>query len=131
MTGAVVSPPACRRLQGLLRRSLDQMQRRADPENQVDGFLGEGLPEDALLWSKAGWMSQARHDAAWFQTSEKQPPSLLVVFTTGPDRARDASLLPELVRQLNLCISSEAGGLSQLTWNGEGGIRTLDRSCLL
>ena len=107
MTRAVVSPPACHRLQGLLRRSLDQHQRRADPENQVDGFLGEGLPDDALLWSKAGWMSQARHDAAWFQASEQQPPTLLVVFTTGPDRARDASLLPELARQLNQFSSSE------------------------
>ena len=115
MTGAVVSPPACRRLQGLLRRSLDQQQRRADPENQVDGFLGEGLPEDALLWSKAGWMSQARHDAAWFQTSEQLPPSLLVVFTTGPDCAWDESLLPELARQLNLLAGSDepANRLSQ------------------
>ncbi|MED5320274.1 MAG: hypothetical protein VYC94_01695, partial [Cyanobacteriota bacterium] len=58
------------------------------------------------LWSKAGWMSQARHDAAWLQASEQQPPSLLVVFTTGPDRARDASLLPELARQLILFTSS-------------------------
>ena len=52
-------------------------------------------------------MSQARHDAAWFQTSEQQPPSLLVVFTTGLDRARDATLLPELARQLDLFTSSE------------------------
>ena len=107
MTGAVVSPPACRRLQGLLRRSLEQQQRRADPDNQVDGFLGEGLPEETQLWSKAGWMSQARHDAAWFQASDQQPPTLLVVFTTGPDRARDASLLPELARQLGQFTNSE------------------------
>ena len=73
----------------------------------MDGFLGEGLPHESLLWSKAGWMSQSRHDAAWFQTSEQQPPSLLVVFTTGPDCARDAFLLPELARQLNLFSNSE------------------------
>ena len=101
MTRAVVSPPACHRLQGLLRRSLDQQQRRADPENQVDGFLGEALTDDALLWSKAGWMSQARHDAAWFQASDQQPPTLLVVFTTGPDRSRDEQLLPDLARSLS------------------------------
>ena len=70
MTGAVVSPPACRRLRALLDRSLDPAQRQADPENQVDGFLGEGLPGDCQLWSKAGWMSQARHDAAWFRQLE-------------------------------------------------------------
>ena len=99
MTGAVVSPPACRRLQLLLKRSLDHQQRRADPENQVDGFLGEGLPDGAQLWSKAGWMSQARHDAAWFQEAD-QPPMLLVVYTNGPDRARDESLFPELASML-------------------------------
>ena len=90
----------------LWKRSLDQQQRRADPENQVDGFLGEGLPEGMQLWSKAGWMSQARHDAAWFQAAD-QPPTLLVVFTAGPDRAKDEFLLPELARQLALFNSSE------------------------
>ena len=99
MTGAVVSPPACRRLRMLLQRSLDPVQRRADPENQVDGFLGEGLPEDADLWSKAGWMSQARHDAAWWQ-QQNQAPMLLVVFSSGPERARDERLLPGLARAL-------------------------------
>ena len=99
MTTAVVSPPACRRLRVLLSRSLDAAQRRADPENQVDGFLGEGLPLDCHLWSKAGWMSQARHDAAWFNQSN-QPPTLLVVFSTGTDRSKDQRLLPELARLL-------------------------------
>jgi hypothetical protein len=100
MTGAVVSPPACRRLRDLLSRSLDPDQRRADPENQVDGFLGEGLPEGCRLWSKAGWMSQARHDAAWWQQPE-QPPTLLVAFSNGTERARDERLLPELARLLD------------------------------
>ena len=106
MTGSVVSPPACRRLQALLQRSLDQQQRRADPENQVDGFLGDGLPEGTQLWSKAGWMSQARHDAAWFQGSD-QPPMLLVVYSNGPDRARDATLLPELAKALSSYTNDE------------------------
>ena len=106
MTGAVVSPPACRRLRTLLDRSLDPVVRQADPENQVDGFLGEGLPQDAGLWSKAGWMSQARHDAAWWTVGE-QPPMLLVVFSTGPDRSRDEQLLPSIARALNDFSHSE------------------------
>ena len=93
MTGAVVSPPACRRLRNLLDRSLDPERRKADPENQVDGFLGEGLAEGTTLWSKAGWMSQARHDAAWWQHGD-QPPMLLVAFSSGPDRSRDEQLMP-------------------------------------
>ena len=107
MTGAVVSPPACRRLRTLLDRSLDPAQRQADPENQVDGFLGEGLPGDCQLWSKAGWMSQARHDAAWFQQLD-QPPMLLVAFSTGTDRAKDERLLPDLARLLHKGAAQEA-----------------------
>ncbi|MFM8936685.1 MAG: serine hydrolase [Vulcanococcus sp.] len=99
MAGAMVSPPADRRLQELLARSLDPAQRAADPENQVDGFLGGGLPPDAQLWSKAGWMSQARHDAAYSEPADGAP-FLLVVFSEGPECAADATLLPELCRLL-------------------------------
>ena len=106
MTGAVVSPPACRRLRDLLDRSLDPVQRQTDPENQVDGFLGEGLPPSCRLWSKAGWMSQARHDAAWWQLPD-QPPELLVAFSTGTERAKDAQLLPNLAHLLSLQPASE------------------------
>ena len=97
--GAMVSPPASARMRELLARSLDPAQRAADPENQVDGFLGGGLPPQARLWSKAGWMSQARHDAAYIEL-EGQQPMLLVVFSEGRERARDEHLLPELCQQL-------------------------------
>ena len=99
IAGGILSPQACTRMQGLLARSLDADQRAADPENQVDGFLGEGLPAGARLWSKAGWMSQARHDAAYVEL-EAQAPMLLVVFSEGAARAADGTLLPELARQL-------------------------------
>ena len=88
MTGAVVSPLACRRLQGLLRRSLDQ-QRQADPENQVDGSLVR--PGGCALVSKAGWMSQARHDGRGSRSPIRSHPPCWWC-STGPDRARDESL---------------------------------------
>ena len=99
IAGAIVSPPACRRMQALLARSLDAGERAADPENQVDGFLGEGLPPQAQLWSKAGWMSQARHDAAYMELPGHRP-FLLVAFSEGSERAQDAQLLPQLCRIL-------------------------------
>ena len=100
MASVLISPPACRRMQALLARSLDPGERAADPENQVDGFLGEGLAQGARLWSKAGWMSQARHDAAYVEL-EGQDPLLLVVFTEGAACARDTTLLPEIARHLS------------------------------
>jgi hypothetical protein len=99
VAGAMVSPPADRRMQELLARSLTAEERAADPENQVDGFLGDGLPEGSQLWSKAGWMSQARHDAAYMEVPG-QKPFLLVAFSEGPACANDARLLPELCRLL-------------------------------
>jgi hypothetical protein len=99
MAGAMVSPPASRRMQALLARSLDPAHRAADPENQVDGFLGGGLPEGAQLWSKAGWMSQARHDAAYVE-AEGMAPFLLVAFSEGKRCALDETLLPEICQRL-------------------------------
>lgn len=106
MTDGVLSPPACQRLRTRLLRSLDQEARAADPENQVDGFLGAGLPAGSTLWSKAGWMSQARHDAVWWQL-DGQPPSLLVVFTEGGELANDESLLPAMASHLARFGASE------------------------
>jgi len=99
---AIVSPPACGRMRELLARSLDAAERLADPENQVDGFVGEALGAGARLWSKAGWMSQARHDAAYVELPAEDGVNahLLVVFSEGPDCARDGVLLPELARRL-------------------------------
>ncbi len=106
MTNGVVSPPACYRLRALLARSLDQKIRNKDPENQIDGFLGEGLPPRTRLWSKAGWMSQARHDAAWCCLPQ-EAPMLLVVFSQGRQSSNDTFLLPALAHEL-MKIHSES-----------------------
>jgi beta-lactamase class A len=105
IASALVSPPACARMRALLARSLDPAQRAADPENQVDGFIGEGLPPQAQLWSKAGWMSQARHDAAYVEPPAphdrgRAAPFLLVIFSEGQACARDTRLLPEIAARL-------------------------------
>ena len=99
IASALVSPPACGRMRGLLARSLDLAERAADPENQIDGFLGAGLPAGAQLWSKAGWMSRARHDAAYIE-AEGHAPTLLVVMSEGVTCARDEQLLPEIAQRL-------------------------------
>jgi hypothetical protein len=97
--GALVSPPACERMRSLLERPLAASSRAADPENQVDGFLGGGLPEGARLWSKAGWMSQTRHDAAYVE-AEGHRPMLLVALGEGAACAQDEGLLPRLAEEL-------------------------------
>ena len=81
-------------LKDFLLRSLlkDQIK---DNDNQVKGFLGEGLPENTIFWSKAGLMSKARHDAAWWLNNNSSQ-TLLVVFGNEEIFANDTSFLPEI-----------------------------------
>jgi hypothetical protein len=99
IAGAWQSPLAGARLRGAIARSLDIADRKADPENQVDGFLGGGLPEGSCLWSKAGWMSTARHDAAYCEVPDC-PPFMLVVFSEGRQWAANEQFLPDLATKL-------------------------------
>ena len=99
MTNSLLNSQSNRRLQELFKRSLDPLKRKSDPENQVDGFLGEGLPQGSLLWSKAGLMSEVRHDAAWF-IPPRGTPMLLIVFCNGKKLAKDNFLLPALSSEL-------------------------------
>ena len=70
-----------------------------DPQDQVRGFFGEGLPEGARLWSKAGWTSETRHDAAYVELPEG-PSFILVAFTTGREMSANEAFLPELARRI-------------------------------
>jgi beta-lactamase class A len=94
----VVSPRACREMRVLLRRNLNPSNRWRQADNQIDGFLGQGLPPDARLWSKAGWTSDTRHDAAIVQLAGGAR-FILVVFTEGKKLSENPRLLPALARE--------------------------------
>lgn len=91
--GVAASSPGSQAMMQLLHRSLDPADLREDPENQVVGFLGEGLPQTARLWSKAGRTGQVRHDAAYIEIPDLQP-YLLVAFTEGKAQSQNQALLP-------------------------------------
>ena len=92
--GVAVSSERSQKMMGLLKRSLNPADFiDCDGENQITGFLGESLPTNARIWSKAGWMSRMRHDAAYIEIPNL-PPYLLVVFTEGKENAGNRSILP-------------------------------------
>ena len=90
--GVAVSSKRSQQMMDLLKRSLTNLPLELE-ENQVTGFLGEGLPTNAQLWSKAGWTSQVRHDAAYIEIPN-QSPYLLVVFTEGKANSKNRQILP-------------------------------------
>lgn len=101
--GVTVSSIRSQAMMALMQRSLNPDDLAANPENQVAGFLGEGLPATAKLWSKAGWMSQVRHDAAYIEIPGLRP-YLLVVFTEGKAQSQNESLLPFISQQVTAAM---------------------------
>ncbi|AFY74957.1 hypothetical protein Syn7502_03057 [Synechococcus sp. PCC 7502] len=91
ISGIAVDSDRCQNMRALLKRSIKPEDLAADPENQVTGFLGGGLPQTAQLWSKAGLMSRVRHDAAYIEVPN-QSAFTLVVFTEG--QAQNVDILP-------------------------------------
>ena len=86
-------------LRNFLKRNLNKGFLEKDSLNQIDGFLGAGLPESINLWSKAGLMSKVRHDSAWWINSQSLQ-TLLVVFCDGEVYSKDTSLLPAIAKEV-------------------------------
>ncbi|HUP47016.1 MAG TPA: serine hydrolase [Thermoanaerobaculia bacterium] len=99
-TAAILTWIARRRTPGademmeLLHRPLDP---RRDDENQVDEFIGEALPAGSRLWSKGGWTSEVRLDAAYFELPDERR-LVVVIFTRGVSKEKD--ILPAIARNL-------------------------------
>lgn len=70
---------------------------KGSAEDQARGFTAGGLPRDARLWSKAGWTSTTRHDAAYVELKDGRK-FVLVVFTTGQANTRE--IIPFVARQI-------------------------------
>ncbi|MBE9009684.1 serine hydrolase [Pseudanabaenaceae cyanobacterium LEGE 13415] len=98
--GVAVTPERSQSMMELMQRSLHPSDLEADPENQIVGFIGGGVPQVAKVWSKAGFMSRVRHDAAYIELPELQP-YLLVVFTEGKSHSANEEILPFVTQQIN------------------------------
>jgi beta-lactamase class A len=103
-TGQLLDAARSRYVIEQLARPLDPAA-AAEPGAQVLGYLGEGLPAGARLWSKAGWTawtgdptaSYRRHDAAYVELPSGRAFTL-AVFTEGKAISADMTSLPTFAR---------------------------------
>ncbi len=95
VTGQCVSPIRSKEMMELMVR--DPLARSTDPDGQAHGFTALGLPRSAKLWSKAGWTSTTRHDAAYVELPDGRK-FVLVTFTTGHANQRD--IIPFVAKQV-------------------------------
>ena len=93
VTGRAVTPERSRRMLELLKR--DFTGKSDDPDGQAHGFTGLALEPGTRLWSKAGWTSTTRHDAAYLELPDGRR-LVLVTFTT--DHATERDIIPTVAR---------------------------------
>jgi beta-lactamase class A len=95
VTGKAAPQARTKLMMDLLKR--DYTVKTDDNDNQARGFTGIALQgvEGARLWSKAGWTSTTRHDAAYIEMPDGSK-FVLVTFTT--DHANEREIIPTIAR---------------------------------
>jgi beta-lactamase class A len=95
VTGRAVSPARSAQMMELLKRDFAGTSK--DNDDQGHGFTGIALQgmTGAKLWSKAGWTSTTRHDAAYIELPNGAK-FVLVTFTT--DHANEREIIPTVAR---------------------------------
>jgi beta-lactamase class A len=90
-----VTPERSNEMMALLKR--DYSGKSNDNDDQAHGFTAMALSgiEGARLWSKAGWTSTTRHDAAYLELPNGSK-FVLVTFTT--DHANEREIIPTVAR---------------------------------
>ena len=93
VTGNAVSPKRCAEMMELLKR--DPSPDSADKNVQAQAYTALALPPGSKLWSKAGWTSETRHDAACVELPNGAK-FVLVTFTV--DHANDRDIIPTVAK---------------------------------
>jgi beta-lactamase class A len=94
-TGRAVSAERSAKMLELLKRDFSGASE--DPDDQAHGFTGIALEPSTRLWSKAGWTSTARHDAAYIELPNGRR---LVIVTFTNDVAKERDIIPTIAREV-------------------------------
>jgi beta-lactamase class A len=97
--GKMNTPERTKQMMDLMKR--DPFITTTDLDKQDNGFTGKLFLDrklkDVKLWSKAGWTSTARHDAAYVETADGLK-FVIVIFTEN--HANDREPIPTVVGKL-------------------------------
>ncbi len=93
VTGRAVTKARSAIMMDLLKRDFGG--KSDDPDDQAHGFTGSALAPETRLWSKAGWTSTTRHDAAYIEAPDGGR-FVLVTFTT--DQSKEREIIPTVAR---------------------------------
>ena len=94
-----VTPERSDAMLALMKR--DPFKKTNDTDDQSTGFTGKAIADGNMqgfhLWSKAGWTSRARHDAAYIESPDGLK-LVLVIFTEN--HANDRGIIPSIAAKI-------------------------------
>ncbi len=94
VTGKAVSQKHCDEMMELLKRDPFA---KGDSGDQAHAFSGASVPPGSKLWSKAGWTSEVRHDAAYIELPGGAK-FVMVIFTAN--HASDKTIVPFVAKAI-------------------------------
>lgn len=95
--GQCITPARSAEMLALMAR--DPFTTSTDPDSQSVNFTGPALTPGMKLWSKAGWVSWARHDAALIELPGGGR-IIIVTFTDGREHAQNRAIIPAVARRV-------------------------------
>jgi beta-lactamase class A len=99
-TSRAITPARSAAMMDLMKR--DYSGKSAGEDDQAHGFTSMALSPGARLWSKAGWTSTTRHDAAYIELPNGKR-FVLVTFTT--DHSAEREIIPTVARTIITALS--------------------------
>jgi hypothetical protein len=96
--GLAVSPNYSQQIKRFMKQNLDPTYWRNIQYNSVEGFFPELLPQNSQVFSKVGWYSGSRQDAAIIYSPDVRTRYILVVFGEDADYAQDWRIFGDLSR---------------------------------
>ncbi|REJ78084.1 MAG: serine hydrolase [Acidobacteria bacterium] len=97
-TGRAVSPERSREMLRLMHKDWEKPVKNPDEREFISHALSRGM----RLWSKEGWTSKTRHDAAYVETPDGKK-IVIVVFTEN--HAKTIGVIPGIARRVLHAIS--------------------------
>jgi beta-lactamase class A len=96
-TGRCITPVRSAEMLELMAR--DPFTKSTDADSQSIGFTGPALTPGMKLWSKAGWVSWARHDAVLIELPGGGRV-IIVTFTDGREHAQNRKIIAAVARRV-------------------------------
>ncbi len=95
-----ISKEYSNKMKSLLTRDLHPDAWKNHDFNPIEGFLGEGLPPNALFMSKMGWTFKNRNDAAIVVSPDQKTQYILVIFGDDASFYKDKKIYPDISRMV-------------------------------